>query len=115
MYVFHLDDDDYLADNDVLRTLEQVTKPWAIFPVLREGFRLYFPQPGFCRTTISSYILQSRVANKVGFPAGPQATDSKFVENVLVPNYEFERLDHVRPLVVIERVSAGEEEHSMHG
>lgn len=110
-YVFHLDDDDYLADSGVLTTLEAVTAPWAIFPVLRDGSMFYDPRPGDCRTTISSYIIRTALLHDLGFPAGKGGTDSKWVEEVLLPTSpKYQTFPDWRPLVVIPYYSEGAEE-----
>jgi glycosyltransferase involved in cell wall biosynthesis len=50
-YILYLDDDTYLADDNVLETLKSVTGPWAIFPIEKTWFTgFYFhcpPQKGF--------------------------------------------------------------------
>lgn len=48
-YVLFLDDDDCYADNKVLETLTEVTKPWATFPTLKQGV-YYQSEPGLNRT-----------------------------------------------------------------
>lgn len=107
-YLIHLDDDDFLSDPQVLLSLTTVTAPWAIFPVLREGNVFFDPLPGYCRTTISSYITSRDIYMREGFPAGPDGTDSRFVEEVL-RKYPWEDLGKMRPLVTIERVGGGRE------
>jgi hypothetical protein len=60
-YVYYLDDDSYLADPDVLETLKQVTKPWAIFPIAKLWFGgLYFHCPPQCGFTDAGNMLIKR-------------------------------------------------------
>ena len=106
-YIFHLDDDDYLANDDVFDILATAVMPWAIFPVLREGQYFFSPEPGYCRTTISSYVMRKDLA--VGFPAdSTYGADSLFVEAV-AKVHEFEVLSSEEPLVIIPEASHGRE------
>jgi hypothetical protein len=111
-YILHLDDDDFLADPGVLQTLANtVTAEWAIFPVHRSGSWFYDPKPGFCRTTISSYVLRSDCAREAGFPDAGDGADSQYVEDVLVARWPHpQMLGDQRHLVVIPHFNHGVEE-----
>lgn len=106
-YIFHLDDDDYLAHNNALSSLDSVTAAWAIFPVMRVGSVFFNPNPGHCNTTVSSYIAKKELAQ--GFPAGGNQADSQFVEDVL-KLHPWETLKDLEPLVVITGFNLGRED-----
>src|ERR1700690_3994298 len=43
-YILYIDDDDYLAHDAAVRSLDSVVGTWAVFPVLRHG-KLFFNLP----------------------------------------------------------------------
>lgn len=49
-YIIYLDDDDVLAHDRVFEMLEQVTAPWAIFPIQRCGEFWFHDPPGLYKT-----------------------------------------------------------------
>ena len=55
-YVLYVDDDDYLADKDALKSLDGVTEPWAIFPALRHGKIFFHVTPGLWKTGTGMFI-----------------------------------------------------------
>lgn len=106
-YVLHLDDDDYLAHDNALSSLDGVTGEWAVFPVTRVGNRFWSPTPGHCNTTISSYIARKELAQQ--FPAGGHDTDGHFIDEVL-KLHPWESLPDLEPLVVITAYNRGRED-----
>lgn len=113
-YLLYLDDDDYLADEEVLAKLARVTAPWAIFPVLREGHYFFSRQPVRGSTTLSSFIVRRELGQ---FPDPLVATDpdrlyqmdADLIERLLETAGPPEVLE-VSPLVVIPHPSAGIQE-----
>lgn len=101
-YIFYIDDDDYLADADVLRELDTVTEPWAVFPILRRGARFFNLPPACGGTGTGMFIHKKEIGRWPNIDA--YEADGKFVEE-LVKNYSYQALD-VRPLV-IQPVSSG--------
>lgn len=57
-YIFYIDDDDFLADQHVLETLDSITADWAIFPVSTCGRTIYSDPPGMCQTTTGGFLLK---------------------------------------------------------
>ena len=103
-YILYLDDDDYLADDRVLETLDTVVKPWAVFPIRRCGeFWLQLP-PGMLKTGNGMFIAKREIAQ---FPDLPDyCADGLLVENL--KKYEYEVVDG-RPLMIYEQRGLGRE------
>jgi glycosyltransferase involved in cell wall biosynthesis len=98
-FCFYIDDDDYLADADVLTTLEQVTEPWAIFPVLWHGQHFFNVPPGINRTGSAMFIARREIGRWL--PNRKEyAADGALVEH-LIANYPYQTLKDVRPLAVL--------------
>jgi glycosyltransferase involved in cell wall biosynthesis len=102
-YILYVDDDDYLAHKDVLRMLDSVAEPWAVFPILRYGERFLNLPPGISRTGTGMFI------HKRGIGRWPDSdsyeTDGLFVEE-LREKYAYQVLD-CGPLVIQPRTSCG--------
>jgi hypothetical protein len=97
-YVWCLDDDNYVADENVLRDLEVVTGPWAIFPILRYGERFFNDPPGLRRTDTGSFIVRRELGPWPDLPN--YETDGIFVESLLA-NHPYQLLSDLRPLMVM--------------
>jgi glycosyltransferase involved in cell wall biosynthesis len=95
-YIFYVDDDDYLADKDVLRTLDSVTEPWAVFPILRRGQTFFNLPPGYCRTGTGMFIHKRATGRWPDVDL--YEADGAFVEE-LKQRHPYQVLDS-RPLVV---------------
>jgi O-antigen biosynthesis protein len=103
-YVYRLDDDNYLADKNVLEDLKIVTLPWAIFPILRLGKRFFYDPPGIKKTDSGSFLVRRDVARFPGLSR--YDADGVFVEE-LEKKYPYQSLGDMRPLMVMPS-SAGE-------
>ena len=102
-YILYVDDDDYLADNDVLKTLDSVTGDWAVFPILRHGQIFFSLPPGTCSTGTGMFIHRKEIGR---WPdSGSYETDGLFVED-LVRKYPYQVLDS-RPMVIQPKSSFG--------
>jgi glycosyltransferase involved in cell wall biosynthesis len=102
-YILYIDDDDYLADNGVLRDLDFVTEPWAVFPVSRHGRLFLGLPPGTCRTGTGMFIHKRDIGR---WPdSDSYEADGSFVES-LREKYPYEVVD-TRPMVVQPKSSAG--------
>lgn len=96
-YILYVDDDDYLADRNVLATLDSVTLPWAVFPVLRHGHRFLHLPPGTMKTGTGMFIHRREIGR---WPdSDSYSADGAFVDD-LVAKYPWEVVDS-RPLVVL--------------
>jgi glycosyltransferase involved in cell wall biosynthesis len=102
-YILYLDDDDYFADGDVLNTLDSVTEPWAVFPILRHGKAFFHLPPGIGRTGTGMFIHRKEIGRWPNLDA--YEADGSFVEE-LTQRYPYQVLDS-RPLVVQPTSSCG--------
>jgi hypothetical protein len=103
-YVYALDDDNYLADTDVLKDLASVTEPWAIFPILRYGEPFFHDPPGLGRTDTGSFIVRRELGP---WPDSPRYdADGVFVEH-LRAHHRYASLGGLRPLMVMEKSGHG--------
>jgi glycosyltransferase involved in cell wall biosynthesis len=65
-YVYYLDDDNFLADNNVLAdvaaALESNNSPhWAMFPILRHGYRFFNDPPAHCAVDTGNVIAKREI------------------------------------------------------
>jgi glycosyltransferase involved in cell wall biosynthesis len=97
-YICQIDDDDYYADKDVLKTLEKVTKAWAIYPVLARNTRCHRNPPGIGLTGSAMFLYRRDTGIK--FPDNDHyAADGEVVE-LLKKKYPYQSLDDERELVI---------------
>lgn len=102
-YILYVDDDDYLADEDVLRTLDIVTEAWAVFPMLRHGKIFFGLPPGTGNTGTGMFIHRKEIGR---WPdSDSYEADGVFVEE-LVRKFRYQVVDS-RPMVVQPRSSFG--------
>lgn len=89
-YIYYVDDDDFIADDHVLETLNQVTEEWAIFPVNACGRMIYSDPPGMCRTTTGGFLLRRGL---IDWPDVPNyETDGMVVEELLRRGVPYQRI-----------------------
>ena len=102
-YLLYLDDDNFYADADVLKTLEDVTERWAIYPLLRVGVERMDIPPGKCKTDAGQII------HRRGLTMWPDndkyAADGDMIED-LISKAPYQIL-RTRPLLVYEQTSRG--------
>lgn len=104
-YILDIDDDDYYADADVFKTLEQVTKTWAVFPVLAYGKRCHRRPPAIYQTGSAMFMYRRDTGLK--FPDNADySADGQLVE-ALKAKYEYQSLDDCRELVIYEKANHG--------
>jgi glycosyltransferase involved in cell wall biosynthesis len=102
-YIFYVDDDDYLADNDVLTALDSVKEAWGVFPMIRHGKVFFGLPPGTGNTGTGMFIHKKEIGR---WPASDSyETDGLFVEE-LVRKYPYQIVDS-KPIVVQPRSSFG--------
>jgi glycosyltransferase involved in cell wall biosynthesis len=97
-YMCQIDDDDYYADNEVLKTLEAVTEVWAIYPVLARGKREHRDPPGIGLTGSAMFIYRRDTGIK--FPDNTDYSADGQVVEALKKKYPYQALSRVRPLVI---------------
>lgn len=96
-YLLYLDDDDYLADDNVLEELEDVDAPWAVFAVLRHGENWFHLPPRTNHTGTGMFIVRRNIGlwpNKRDY-----AADGLFVDSLRML-WPYQVIDS-RPLTVI--------------
>ena len=107
-WIIHLDDDNYLADPHILGDLAVTlsTIPyWAIFPILRHGYRFFYDPPGNCYVDTANMVIRREIAQ---WPDGPEYTmDGLFCEE-LKSKYSYVTFPDFRPIVVMEVSNRGE-------
>ena len=102
-YLLYLDDDNYYADSDVLKTLEEVTEQWALFPMLRVGVERMDLPPGMCKTDAGQIIHRRHLSR---WPDNDKYTaDGRLIED-LISKAPYQVL-RTRPLLVYEQTSRG--------
>jgi len=102
-YILYVDDDDYLADSEVLRTLDSVTQPWAVFPVVKFGKKWLHLPPGVRATGTGMFVHRKEIGR---WPDSDlYDADGLFVEE-LAQKYSYRVLES-RPLVVQPKSSCG--------
>jgi len=107
-YILDIDDDDYYADDGVFKTLECVTKTWAVFPVLAYGNRCHPPKPALGLTGSAMFMYRRDTGLK--FPDNASySADGQLVEE-LKKLYEYESLDDARELVIYPQGNRGREQ-----
>jgi glycosyltransferase involved in cell wall biosynthesis len=105
-YIIYLDDDDYLADSEVFRTLQQVTADWAIFPIMRCGNLWFCEPPGMGRTGSGMFLYKRALG--VRYPDVPDySADGMLAEQLL--KYPYQALRDERPLMIYEKRGVGKE------
>jgi glycosyltransferase involved in cell wall biosynthesis len=127
-YVIYLDDDDYLADEWVFETLEQVTAQWAIFPIMRCGERWFHDPPGLYKTGSGMFIYKRDLGLRYPCEGNCEehqeilaqlkkahqhdsmhehlyAADGMLVEKL--KQYPYQSLDNERPLMIYEKRGKG--------
>jgi hypothetical protein len=102
-YLLYLDDDNFWADANVLKTLNEVTEQWAIFTMLRVGVERLDIPPGFGKTDAGQII------HRRGLTRWPDnnkyAADGEMIDD-LISKAPYQVL-HTRPLLIYEQRSQG--------
>jgi glycosyltransferase involved in cell wall biosynthesis len=102
-YILYVDDDDYFADDEALKTLDSVTEQWAVFLVLRHGKKFLNLPPGRNNTGTGMFLHRKEIGR---WPdSNLYEADGIFVEE-LAQKYPFRLLDS-RPLVALPMSSCG--------
>jgi hypothetical protein len=102
-YILYVDDDDYLADGEVLKTMDSVTEPWAVFPMLRHGKAFLHLPPAAGGTGTGMFIHRKVIGRWPDLDS--YEADGLFVEE-LKQKYRYQVLDS-RPLVIQPKSSCG--------
>jgi len=107
-FLLYLDDDNYLADDHILGDLAVTlsTVPhWAVFPILRHGYRFFHDPPGNCLVDTANMLIRREIAQ---WPDGPEYTmDGIFCEQ-LKAKYPYVAFPEMRPIVIMETSNRGE-------
>lgn len=108
-YILDIDDDDYYADAEVLKTLECVNKVWACFPVLAYGNRCHPKKPGLGLTGSAMFMYRRDTGMK--FPDNSSySADGELVEQLKAAYPDWQQLDDCRELVIYPQGNRGMEQ-----
>lgn len=104
----HIDDDNKLADDQVLfdlaGVLSMTQEMWTLFPISRHGFYFLNDPPGLCQTDTANVIARRGVAR---WPDVPNyEADGIWVEQ-LKAKYPYRVFPDFRPIVIMERSNHG--------
>jgi len=103
-YIFNLDDDNFLAHNEVLEDLKQVTGAWAIFPMLRFNAIFFHDPPGMGSTASENFLTRRDIGQ---WPNSEEyASDGLLVESLKL-KYAYQSLPDIRPVAVMESNRVG--------
>lgn len=119
-YVLYLDDDNWLADENILKDIakeiidlayihhidgNQQYPPWCLFPILRHGHRFYTDPPRSCHVDTANLCIRREYAR---WPDGPQYTmDGIFCDQLVVDHPNYVAFPDFRPIVVMPSSSEG--------
>jgi len=94
-----LDDDDYLAHDQALEDLKEVTGLWAIFPITRMGEKFFYdpPRPSF--VTSENFLVKREIGR---WPDTCEyAADAILVES-LKAKYPYQSFPNMRPVAKVD-------------
>lgn len=108
-YVLYLDDDNYLADDDVLgdiaKNLQDSNGPdFAVFPILRHGQIFFTNLPRSCHIDTANLVIKREFAQ---WPKIPDYTADGIFAESLVRNHSFVAFADSRPIVIMEKSNEG--------
>lgn len=102
-YILYIDDDDYLADADVLKSLDSVIEPWAVFPILKNGNTFLHLPPATGGTGTGMFIHRKEIGR---WPNSDSYEADGLLVEELKQKYAYQVLDS-RPLVIQPKSSCG--------
>jgi hypothetical protein len=109
-WIWHVDDDNYLSDPDILLYLSTVLAKlsseikFAIFPILRHGSVFFNDPPGLCMTDTMNVIVRREVGR---WPDGPEYTMDGIWVEALKARYKYAAFPDFIPIGVMEKSSEG--------
>ncbi len=107
-WVYHLDDDNHLADDEVLErlaeALEGIEEKWAIFPIHRHGWKFYFDPPKPCYFDTGNAIVKREIAQWPDID--DYASDAVWLE-ALKAKEPYKALPNLAPIMVMPGTSFG--------
>ena len=114
-YCYFLDDDNYLADRDVLSRMRAVTGEWALLPILRYGVVFYNDPPEFSKLDTANMLIRAQHARWPNIPSSLDAArmnpaypaDWKLAERLLNEKIPYQTFPEMRPVVVMEKANWG--------
>lgn len=97
-YIYNLDDDNYLSDENVLEDLKIVFAAWAVFPILDHDSILYSDPPKKLSVDTGSILVRRDIGQ---WPLDSSYdADGKFIEE-LVRKHNYQPLGDMRPLMTM--------------
>ncbi len=107
-FIMYLDDDNYLADENVLRDIATAVSDveyWAIFPILRHGRHFFYDPPGSCYVDTANMVIRREIGQ---WPNRDEYTLDGIFCDELKAKYPYVAFPHMRPIVVMETSGRGE-------
>jgi hypothetical protein len=96
-YVYYLDDDNWLANENALRDLECVTAPWALFPIFLHAYPFFHDPPSL------GHVDSGNVLIKREFAQWPESqkyeADFELVESLL-KSQPYQSFPSMNPVMV---------------
>ncbi len=107
-FIMYLDDDNYLADENVLRDIATAVSDveyWAIFPILRHGRHFFYDPPGSCYVDTANMVIRREIGQ---WPNRDEYTLDGIFCDELKAKYPYAAFPNMRPIVVMETSGRGE-------
>ena len=106
-YIYYLDDDNFLADPEVLwdiaYVLETSKPPWAIFPIWRLGSIFFSDPPRSCHTDTLNLVLRKDMA--LWPETDAYGSDGVLVESLKSRGIMYSAYPNFRPIAVLPKIS----------
>lgn len=108
-YILHLDDDNTLLDEHVLRDIDAALRsagdpPWALFPILRHGQRFFTDPPRSCHVDTANVVVKREIGR---WPNRDEYTADGIWVEALVRDHPYVAFPGFRPIVVMPQSSLG--------
>jgi glycosyltransferase involved in cell wall biosynthesis len=106
-WIMFCDDDNFYPDPriflDVAEALQNITEPWAIFPITRLGGRFYSDPPRSCHTDTMNFVLRRDIAYWPDTDA--YGTDGILVDDLVARGIPYAAFPDFRPIGIIPKIS----------
>lgn len=106
-WIIYLDDDNVLADDEVLadvaNVLEGRAEQWAIFPITRLGGKFFSDPPRNCHTDTLNMVLRREVAE---WPiTDAYGTDGIMIDRLMEAKVPYAAFPNFRPIGILPKIS----------
>lgn len=110
-WCYYLDDDNRLADDNVLVDIDSALMPnpaWAVFPITRLGGRFFSDPPRSCHTDTLNLVFRRDIAQWPKTDA--YGSDGVMVEGLIGRGIPYTAYPDFRPIAVLPKISFGKED-----